>query len=140
MNFMCSSCKRICDWETRTQVDSDDYKTVGSRYCNAPACIEHEEIAHGLPIERIREVSLEARLVNHLALSSPSRLQPLHDQLDAICESDAAFLKVWDGLAEQGACDARGGAEQRRVKEEWYAAGKPDLEPFIRERANIGPH
>lgn len=32
---------------------------------------------------------------------------------------------VWQALAEYGACDAWGSAEQLRVTAEWIAAGRP---------------
>ena len=53
MNFSCQHCHRVCDWETREPVASDDWKTIGHRYCNAEECIQAEEKAHGLPRERL---------------------------------------------------------------------------------------
>lgn len=50
------------------------------------------------------------------------------------------FARIWDRLARRGSCDARGGAEYRRVVIEWINAGKPrGMSAFIRERANLGP-
>jgi hypothetical protein len=51
-----------------------------------------------------------------------------------------AFDHVWERLAEEGACDALGGAEYRRVYREWTQRRYPrPIAPFIRQRANIGP-
>lgn len=47
------------------------------------------------------------------------------------------FDRTWDQLAERGQCDGRGGAEYRRVLNEWFpVAGLVELVAFIRERAN----
>lgn len=47
------------------------------------------------------------------------------------------FWDCYELLAEQGACDAPGGAEYKRVELEWQQAGRPsDIEAFIRSRAN----
>lgn len=51
--------------------------------------------------------------------------------------AETAFDLTWIVLADQGACDAFGGAEQRRVKAEWVSAGSPkQIAEFIRVRAN----
>ena len=50
------------------------------------------------------------------------------------------FNRLWDKMARLGKCDARGGAEYRRVIMEWTRAGKPTaIACFIARRANIGP-
>jgi hypothetical protein len=50
------------------------------------------------------------------------------------------FEVWWDVNAQQGWCDDRPGAEYRRVKSEWIAAGKPaNVTAFIRLRANFAP-
>jgi hypothetical protein len=55
-----------------------------------------------------------------------------------IPERKLIFDYAWEGLAEQGACDAKGGCEYRRVRAEWVVAGYPlAIRHFIRERANI---
>jgi len=59
MNFQCAHCNRICDWNKRepaVRVEGRDLevKTVGSRFCNAPRCLEADSVANGLPMERIR--------------------------------------------------------------------------------------
>ena len=58
-NFSCANCHRICEWVTRKPTDSTEYKTVGSRYCNARECVDAEERAHGIPISRIRGLASE---------------------------------------------------------------------------------
>lgn len=47
----------MCDWETRAPVvvtDTTEIKTIGSRYCDDPACLDAEAKAHGLPLERVK--------------------------------------------------------------------------------------
>lgn len=51
-------------------------------------------------------------------------------------ESTDVFDRVWCELAEEGSCDGFGGAEYRRVKDEFEQEFIAD---FIRQRANIGP-
>lgn len=47
------------------------------------------------------------------------------------------FERAWQKLATEGLCDDHGGAEYRRVRDEFIAAGQPaDAEAFIREHAN----
>lgn len=56
MNFKCQGCGRVCDWETRMPVvdqDNAEYKSIANRFCDAPACIEAEAEAHGLPVARV---------------------------------------------------------------------------------------
>ena len=51
-----------------------------------------------------------------------------------------AFETAYEDLSQVGACDSPGGAEYRRVKQEWIKAGKPaDVKSFIRSRANWVP-
>lgn len=57
------------------------------------------------------------------------------DEAQRLTDFDLAY----DRLSDAGACDAPGGAEWDRVRNEWIAAGQPEIEPFIRERANVGP-
>jgi len=61
----------------------------------------------------------------------------LNAAMDGLVASSNLFLSAWRPLAELGACEPVGSADQRRVMEAWYAAGKPDVEPFV--RANIKP-
>lgn len=50
------------------------------------------------------------------------------------------FNAVWDKLAEDSACDGRGGAEYRRVRAEWVAERCPfPISAFIRLNANRPP-
>ena len=51
-----------------------------------------------------------------------------------------AFKFVWHLLAEEGACDAWGGAECKRVLNEWIADRCPEnVDLFIRTAANRPP-
>lgn len=60
--------------------------------------------------------------------------EPIHEV------DSAAFDRVWDVLADQGACDSRGGAEYHRIQDEWATAGFPTpLARFIRQSANYVP-
>jgi hypothetical protein len=48
------------------------------------------------------------------------------------------FDQIWEVWSEEGACDAPGGAEYRRVRNEWIQNGYPTpISTFIRARANI---
>lgn len=50
-----------------------------------------------------------------------------------------AFRSAYLRLGKQGVCDAVGGCEYTRVREEWKKYGGPlDLDTFINIRANIG--
>jgi hypothetical protein len=57
------------------------------------------------------------------------------------------FDRIWDKLADEGCCDARGGMEYRRVRAGWVAAGRPGrkgpdvdvIRRFIHAEANRGP-
>lgn len=48
-----------------------------------------------------------------------------------------AFLAVWGKLAGLFVCSKPGGKEQERVLREWIAAGRPEIEPFIRARTGV---
>lgn len=51
---------------------------------------------------------------------------------------DCRFESTWVKLSRQGWCDARQGAEYRRVRAEWIAAGRPpQITLFIVQRANL---
>jgi hypothetical protein len=50
-----------------------------------------------------------------------------------------AFYKAYDRLALLGHCDDPGGAEYERVRQEWLEAGKPEIDQFIKRRANALP-
>jgi hypothetical protein len=55
-NFQCQGCDAVCDWETRRLVKPHPglaYKTIASRYCSSPGCVEAEAAAHGLSVERV---------------------------------------------------------------------------------------
>jgi len=54
---------------------------------------------------------------------------------------DLLFDRVWGLCADAGFCDAAGGAEYIRVRDEWRAREGPvvDLVNFIRVRANAWP-
>lgn len=50
------------------------------------------------------------------------------------------FIRTWKALARYGWCDQWGSAEQRRVFEQWKAAGSPlPTRPFIVKHANATP-
>lgn len=50
------------------------------------------------------------------------------------------FRRAYARLAIVGRCDSPGGMEYRRVRREWFAAGRPEpVEAFIQWRANAGP-
>ena len=56
-----------------------------------------------------------------------------------------AFDAAWERLAEDGYCDALGGAEYRRVRAVWDALDVPpgiaiDLDELISYQANLGPY
>lgn len=106
-----------------------------------------EEVAH-LPerCDVVRTIHVtEIASVTHtipsdLLEGSPAEApRDVHAAMDSLVTSSAEFLAVWRRLADDGACDAAGSSEQRRVMDEWYAAGKPEIEPFIRDRANVTP-
>ena len=50
-----------------------------------------------------------------------------------------SIYDTYEKLAHEGYCDAPDGAEYKRVLEEWEKVGRPDPEPFIRDRANWWP-
>ncbi len=56
-----------------------------------------------------------------------------------ILERERLFVAACERLSELGHCDSVGGAECRRVHAEWVEAGRPEIEPFIRQRANWDP-
>lgn len=50
-NFQCQGCDRVCDWSSREPVevtDATEVKTIGGRFCNAPACVEAETRIYGV--------------------------------------------------------------------------------------------
>jgi len=49
------------------------------------------------------------------------------------------FDQAYERLSAEGACDDPGGMEWERVRAEWIAAGQPEIDPFIRRRANVAP-
>lgn len=50
------------------------------------------------------------------------------------------FWEAYKRLSQDGHCDGAGGAEFRRVLEEWKAAGCPEaMDDFIKARANALP-
>lgn len=56
----------------------------------------------------------------------------------AYCLALARWEHAWEQLAEQGSCDALGGAEYRRLRVMWHQAGRPDARAFIIAHANKG--
>lgn len=51
---------------------------------------------------------------------------------------EKVFDQIWTLCGENGWCDAIGGMEYRRVRQEWQESGYPlDIVGFIRRRANI---
>ena len=48
------------------------------------------------------------------------------------------FVRAWERLAAQGACDELGGAECKRVLSQWLKDGaRHALDPYIRLNANL---
>lgn len=48
------------------------------------------------------------------------------------------FDSAWADCENEGCCDGMGGAEYRRVRREWYRAGRPvGIACFIAARSNI---
>lgn len=55
-------------------------------------------------------------------------------------QTTSDFSAVWSRLAAEGICDGPDGAEYRRVEKEWIAAGRPEIEAFVRQGAtNTAP-
>lgn len=55
-------------------------------------------------------------------------------------ERERDFYRAYERLAEEGKCDAAGGREYQRVRQEWKDAGRPDdMDGFIIKRANVSP-
>lgn len=55
-------------------------------------------------------------------------------------KTERDFWDAYERLSRSGHCDGPGGAEYRRVLEEWKQSGCPsNLEHFIAVRANIAP-
>jgi hypothetical protein len=53
-------------------------------------------------------------------------------------DGSRAFWRAYDELSANGYCDSPGGAESRRVFDEWIGAGQPppQIHEFIRRQAN----
>lgn len=68
-------------------------------------------------------------------------LEESYPDMDEECPpAEDVFDAAWDALAEQSRCDARGGAEYRRVRDAWDRVfGKMVAMEFILPRANEGP-
>lgn len=49
------------------------------------------------------------------------------------------FDDIWNALSEQGACDAIGGCEYERIRQEWADHEAEIIASFIRIQANAGP-
>lgn len=63
------------------------------------------------------------------------------DDEDICYEELGVFDQVWDMAAEQGGCDARGGAEYRRVAAIWERGGQRlvTLMFILRQASNMTP-
>lgn len=94
---------------------------------------------------------------HHAAKKSPAQLQREIDEalygadfdrlsrspgLPAAPSTFDEFDRKWERLAEQGKTDDLGGAEYRRVKNEWVSAGRPikAIEAFIRSGVSLLPY
>lgn len=94
---------------------------------------------------------------HHAAKKSPAQLQREIDEalygadfdrlsrspgLSAAPSTFDAFDREWERLAEQGKTDDLGGAEYRRVKNEWVSAGRPTkaIKAFIRSSVSLLPY
>lgn len=54
--YSCQHCNREFCWLCEAPCIGLPVKTIGNRFCDAPACVEAEAKVNGLPVERILEL------------------------------------------------------------------------------------
>jgi hypothetical protein len=144
----CAYCHPNSTALTCSACDKTYYYEEGHKWhcAGAFACTDCGENGFGVHVCPKRSDGSFDDPFNHVPGENDSIQGDSHDLSDTTTVTqeqmmtEAAFNAVHRRLATEGACDSTGGMEYERVKREWLVAGRPEIEPFIRARSNVGPN